>query len=253
MMMFRAAAELELAELELALDRDQGPPYTCSPANVSGLAAALQTVAVAGLGHVDALLIDRPGDLPGWRAPAAELSADPRVDPLARRPGPVVDAAHRQVALAEPAYLVAGPLSRVPADGIPHELSSTWGEDSVSASLLALAGHQVAYRSAAILIARLDSFAVHASGAGKIDATGRPAPPAQAEALRRLLANAERSARAHARAARIATGAIPLQAKLAYQRATSELAGSLDDQLDALAELWTASAASLDAVAMARN
>jgi hypothetical protein len=225
MMMFRTVAELAVAEQELALERDQGIAYTCSPPNVSQLAAALQAVSAAGLGYVDTLL----------------------VDPLARGAGLTLDAARRRIASAEPDYLVAGPLSRVPADGLPHELAATWGDGSVGGSLLALAGHQVAYRGAAVLVARYDSFAVHANAAGKIDAVE------PAEGFRHLLANAERSARAHARAARIATGAIPVQAKLAYQLATAEQAGDLDDRLDALAELWTASAVSLAAVALARN
>jgi hypothetical protein len=163
-MMLRTVAELAVAEQELGLERDQGIAYTGSPPDVSRLAAALQAVATAGLGYVDALV----------------------VDPLARSAGLAQDAARRRVASAEPDYLIAGPLARVPADGLPHELAAAWGDGSLAGSLLSLAGHDVAYRSAAILVARYDSLAIHAAGTGKLDAVE------PAEAFRHLLANAER-------------------------------------------------------------
>ena len=93
----------------------------------------------------------------------------------------------------------------------------------------------VAYHSTALLVAKYDALIVHVADSGKVVAVE------PAEAFRNLLANAKRGARASARAARIATGAIPVQAKLAYQLASVEEAGTIDDQLDALAELWTAS------------
>jgi hypothetical protein len=68
-----------------------------------------------------------------------------------------------------------------------------------------------------------------------------------------MLASAERSARASARAARIATGSIPVQAKLAYQQASIARAGDLHDKLDALSHYWTSSAYSQTAVMLARN
>jgi hypothetical protein len=224
-MMLRTAAELAVAEQELSLDRDHGAAYAGSPANIAALATALQAVSAAELGHVEALL----------------------VDPLVRSAGLAQDAARTRIASTNPDYLIAGPLSRVPAEGLPHDLTAAWGDGSIGASLLAFAGHGVAARSAAVLIARHDALAIRAGAAGKLEAVE------PAEAFRRLLAGAERSARAHARAARIATGAIPLQARLAYQLAAAEQAGDLADQLDALAELWTASAVSLAAVALARN
>ena len=68
-----------------------------------------------------------------------------------------------------------------------------------------------------------------------------------------MLASAERSARASARAARIATGGIPVQAKLAYQLAAVQREGDLSDKLLALASFWQSSAYSQTAVALARN
>ncbi|HEX4419019.1 MAG TPA: hypothetical protein VH165_14005, partial [Kofleriaceae bacterium] len=178
--------------------------------------------------------------------------------------------ARRRVAAAEPDFAIAAALARgsaegpigvaagvpaggaagVPAggaiDGLPHEVATAWGA-STAASLLALAGSAAALHSAAALVARHDALAVRTDDAGVPTAIGSP------EALRALLAGAAVTARAAARAARIATGAIPLRARLAYQLALIEAGGPLDDQLAALADLWAATAASRLAVTLARN
>jgi hypothetical protein len=73
------------------------------------------------------------------------------------------------------------------------------------------------------------------------------------EAFTNMLASAERNARANARAARIAAGAIPIQAKLAYQVASVERDGDLTEKVDALGEFWASSAFSQTAVMLARN
>jgi hypothetical protein len=223
LMRFRTIAENDLADQEL--EPEQGVTHTCSPVDVMRLAAVFQRAAAAAQRHVDGLL----------------------VDPLAQRAGIVEAAARERLASTEPDYAVADMLSRTLADGLPHDFTTSWGEQSVSASLLELAGHELAYHQAAVLIAKYDALAIHADSGGRVDAVAHPA------ALRGLLATAARTARAHARAARVATGAIPLQAKLAYQRATVEAAGTVADQLDALSELWTASMFSQLAVMLARN
>jgi hypothetical protein len=68
-----------------------------------------------------------------------------------------------------------------------------------------------------------------------------------------MLAGAERATRAAAHAAQVATGEIPVQSRLAYQLAAIEAAGDLDEQIEALAELWTATAFSEAAVMLVRN
>ena len=75
----------------------------------------------------------------------------------------------------------------------------------------------------------------------------------QDKAFANILAIAERTARASARAARIATGSIPVQAKLAYQNALVDKDGTLTDKIDALAQFWASSAYSQTAVMLARN
>jgi hypothetical protein len=133
------------------------------------------------------------------------------------------------------------------ATGLPHEVAAAWGEGSVGAGLLALAAARTAYHSAALVIAKYDALGIHSDDTGRIASVNHP------QAFRALIANAERTARAAARAAQIAAGSIPVQARLAYQVAAIETAGGLDDQLDALAELWAATAFSEAAVSLARN
>jgi hypothetical protein len=225
LMRLRTIAETTVADQELALEPDQGVPYTGSPPHVARLAAAFQAEAAAALRHADALL----------------------VAPLARAAGITDDAARRRVAAAWPDYLIADALARLPSGDLPRQLAASWGEGSVAWSLLLLAGHAAAYHTAAFLLAKYDALAVHVDDAGRIDAVEHP------EAFRALLANAGRTARATARAARIATGTIPVQARLAYQLAAVEQTGSLDDQVNALADLWAASAFCRIAVMLARH
>jgi uncharacterized protein len=224
-LLLRTAAETAIAEQALALTHDRGVPYAGSPPDLAGLVGAFGAGATASLRYADTLL----------------------VEPRARGAGIPLDLARRRLAAAEPDYLLADALSRAPDGGLPRELGAPLAEGSVGESLRLLAGHVVAYGSAALLVAKYASLAVHVDDTGKLDGVEH------AEALRSLLANARRSARASARAARIATGAIPVQARLAYQLATVEETGSIDDQLEALAELWSASTSCQVAVMLARH
>jgi len=222
---FRAVAEAGRADDQLELAPEHGVAYSVAPASLSPVAGPLRAAAVASLAQIDAVL----------------------VAPLARRAGITEDAARLQLATAEPAYLVATALARRAKDGLPARLAASWGEHSIAASLLALADGALAYHSAASVLAAHDAFALRA------DDAGRPAPAERGDALRGSLDGAARAARSGARAARIATGAIPVQARLAYQRASIAATGEADDQLAALTALWTASAWCEAAVTLARN
>ncbi|TMQ16136.1 MAG: hypothetical protein E6J90_24285 [Deltaproteobacteria bacterium] len=222
--MLRTVAEAAIAEHELALAPDQGTACSCAPAALARAAAAYAAAAAAALDHVEAVL----------------------VEPLARKSQISVDDARRQVAAIEPDYLLAAQLVRSASAGLPHELAASWGDDAVATGLLALAAGEAAYRSAALVLAKYESLGVHTS-AGRIDAVNHP------PAFRALLAGAERAARAAGHAAQIATGAIPVQARRAHQLAAIEATGSVDDQIDALAQLWAATAFSEMAVVLARD
>jgi hypothetical protein len=117
------------------------------------------------------------------------------------------------------------------AGGLPRELRVTWGDGSLVWSLAALAAARYAI-------------------ALEVDRAPAAMPPTGLDAT---LAAADRAARAHAHAAQVASGAIPLQAKLAYQRALAleHLGGAA--VFDALVELRASSEASRLAVMFARN
>jgi hypothetical protein len=229
--LLRAVAETTVAEQELDLAPDPGageaggPACASSAAELTRTAAAQRQVAAAALAQLDALL----------------------VEPLARKAGIIADAARWRLAAIEPDYLIADQLVRGAASGLPHEIAAAWGEGSLGAGLLALAASRAAYHSAALVIAKYDALGVHSDDTGRITSVNHP------QAFRALLASAERTARAAAHSAQVATGAIPVQARLAYQVAVIEAAGGLDDQLDALAELWSATAFSEAAVSLARS
>ncbi len=220
----RTIAESTLATQELDFENGPSVPYTCALPNVQRIATGYQAAGGAGVGHLDALL----------------------AHPLAEQDHISDDDARTKLAQLEPDYYVAWIASRV-GNGTLDERKTAWGEQSLAWSLMSLASGELAYDDAAQLIARYDSLGVHTDDTGKVDKIEHD------KAFAHLLAAAERNARASAHAAKIATGAIPVQAKLAYQLAMVERDGDLGDKLDALGEFWTASAFSQAAVMLARN
>jgi hypothetical protein len=100
------------------------------------------------------------------------------------------------------------------------------------------AAHRAALDDAAALVAHADAPCTDA---------------APCAALKPWIAAAARVARAEARAARIATGEIPLAARWAYQLATAQPPADLAAQLAALDDLWASTAASRTAIVLARN
>lgn len=122
---------------------------------------------------------------------------------------------------------VAGALD---AGGAPSALRDAVGAQSLTWALLSLAADQLAAIDDARPIAKRDD-----------------------KSLASTLAAAERTARASARAARVATGAISAQAKVAYQLGRTLEHGSRADRLEALAHYWTATQLSHAAVLLARN
>ena len=151
--------------------------------------------------------------------------------------------------MREPNYLVAFVLSRMEqaSSGVMADLKKEWGDKSLQWNLMSLAGSELAYAKSAELVNKYYSLGV------KPDASGRATAVEHEKAFLNMLVTAERTARANARAARIATGAIPVQAKLAYQLAAIQREGDMQDKLEALAGFWTSSSFSQTAVMLARN
>lgn len=222
----KTVADTIVAEQKLELEIERSVDYVSSLPNLRQLTTSYQSAATAGVHYFDTLL----------------------VEPLAKSANVPLDGAREQIALGEPDYLTALMLARLPqADGVLGTLKAQWGEASLPWNLMLLAGNELAYFKAAELIAKYYALGV------KTDAQGRYASVEHAKAFATMLASAERAARASARAARIATGSIPVQAKLSYQIASVQRRGDLADQLDALAAYWSATAFCQTAVMLARN
>lgn len=220
-----ASAALAADELEFMTEKSVN--YMCSIPNIKRMATSFQSAGAAGVNYFETLI----------------------VEPAAKQFGVTMDQARVRVAMSEPNYLVAYMLSRLQhVDGLPKQLQEQWGETSPQWNLLALAGSEVAYYNSAELIAKYYSLGV------KTDpTTGRANAVQHEKAFMNMLASAEKSARASARAARIATGSIPVQSKLAYQQASISREGDMADKIDALSQYWSSSAYSQMAVMLARN
>jgi len=178
----RTTAETTLALQELEFEKEDSVQYMCSIPNVRRMATSFSSASVAALNYFDTLL----------------------VEPLAKSASVSLDDARNRLAIVEPDYLVAYVTSKLAeAEGLPKELKEAWGEKSLAWGLLSLAGSELAYFDSAELIAKYYSLGVHTDNNNKVDKIEYE------EAFKHMLASAERAARANARAARIAAGAIP--------------------------------------------
>jgi uncharacterized protein len=223
----QTVASAQMASEELEFLTEKSVNYMCSIPNIKRLSTSFQSAGAAGVNYFETLL----------------------VEPAAKQFGLTLDQARTRIAMSEPNYLVAYMLSHLQqVDGLPKDMKLLWGENSPQWNLLALAGSELAYYHSAELIAKYYSLGL------KTDpTTGRATGVEHEKAFMNMLASAERSARASARAARIATGAIPVQAKLAYQQAQIAREGDMTDKMDALSQYWMSSAYSQTAVMLARN
>jgi uncharacterized protein len=223
----QTVASAQMASEELEFLTEKSVNYMCSIPNIKRLSTSFQSAGAAGVNYFETLL----------------------VEPAAKQFGLTLDQARTRIAMSEPNYLVAYMLSHLQqVDGLPKDMKLMWGENSPQWNLLALAGSELAYYHSAELIAKYYSLGL------KTDpTTGRATGVEHEKAFMNMLASAERSARASARAARIATGAIPVQAKLAYQQAQIAREGDMTDKMDALSQYWMSSAYSQTAVMLARN
>ncbi len=205
------AAVIQAKEI-LEYETEKSVNYMCSLPNVKRLATSYQSAAAAAVDYFESL---------------ANITDD---------------MVRERAALIEPDYLVSYMTSKLSdANGVPAKLKEKWGENSLPWRLLTLAGSQMAYFRSAQLIAKYYSLAITHDHANRPTVT-------HDKAFINMLASAERSARESARAARIATGSIPVQSKLAYQVAQLDREGSTEEKLQALEEYWASSSFSQAAV-----
>jgi uncharacterized protein len=222
----RTSAEITLALEQMDFEKEESVMYMCSLPNVKRMATSFSSAAAAGVSYFDTMVIDE----------------------VSKAYGITQDDARNRFSIGEPDYLVAYMMSKLnESENMPKELKTAWGEKSLAWGLMSLAGSELAYYDSAELIAKYYSLGVHADPNGQVDKIMFES------AFTNMLASAERNARANARAARIAAGAIPVQAKLSYQVAITERDGSLTEKVDALGEFWASSAFSQTAIMLARN
>jgi hypothetical protein len=222
----KTVADTILAAQKLEFESEKSVNYICSIPNVKRLSTSFASAGAAGVNYFESLL----------------------VEPLAKSGGVPIDSARNRVAMIEPDYLTAYMLTKLDrSEGVLGKLKTDWGENSVQWNLMLLAGNELAYFKSAELVAKYYSLNV------KGDANGKFSGVEHEKAFINMLISAERAARASARAARIATGAIPVQAKLAYQVASVQKDGDINDKLEALAGFWSSSSFSQTAVMLARN
>jgi uncharacterized protein len=220
-----AGSAMALEALEVEKEADVN--YLCSLPNVRKLAESFHSAATANLAYFEALF----------------------VKPAAASVGISDDQARVRYATLEPDYLVAHMAAHLSElGGLPSTLKTEWGEDSMAWRLASLAGSELSFFRSSLLIGK------HVSLGVKNDPlSGVPTSVEHDKAFMNMLASAERKARENARAAKIATGSIPIQARLAYQNARVLREGGLDDKLYALEAYWASSVYSQTAQMLARN
>ncbi|MEZ4402799.1 MAG: S16 family serine protease [Kofleriaceae bacterium] len=209
-------------EVEAATSLD----YSCSLPNVRRLATSYKAAAASNLAYLDALFVAQ----------------------LAEALSVTLDQAKLAFANREPGYLVAMITANVGAmSGFPAELKAAWGEDSIAWGLFTLAAGELSFADTSALISEYYSLQVEYGPDGTVTGVEHP------EAFAHILAWAERRTREQARAALVATGAIPVQTQLHYQIARTQAAGDLAEQLGALRSYWAATRFAQTAVMLARN
>lgn len=223
----RAVAASAMALEALEIEGQKSINYLCSLPNVKRLATSFQSAAGSNLAYFDSLII-------------AEVAKAVGLPP---------DQAKIRFAGFEPDYLVALMAGSVAGmNGLPQQLKDEWGEGSIAWGLFSLAASELSYFRTSTLISKWYSLGVQND-----TISGRPTSVEHEKAFFNMLAFAEQRARENARAALVATGEIPVQARLRYQQARVLREGDLADKLAALEGFWAASVYAQTAVMLARN
>jgi hypothetical protein len=223
----RAVASTKAGLEGLDIESEQSVNYMCSLPNVHRLAKSFASASTANLQYFEALFVKE----------------------LADQVNVPFDQAQVKFAMYEPDYLIAMMAANMPnMSGLPEGLKTEWGEGSIAWGLATLAGSELSFFKTSLLISKWYSLGVEPD-----HETGRPTSVEHEKAFIHMLESAEKSARENARAAKVATGSIPVQARIAYQNAKVLREGDLADKLDALEAFWQSSVYSQTAVMLARN
>jgi uncharacterized protein len=223
----RGIAGSAIALEALDIEKESSVNYMCSLPNVKRLAESFRSAASANLAYFEALY----------------------VKPAAQTVGISDDQARVRYATYDPDYLVAFMTANLgDMAGLPGTLKKEWGEDSMAWRLVTLAGSELSFYRSSALIGKTYSL-----GVSNDPISGLAVSVEHEKAFIHMLTSAERKARENARAAKISTGSIPIQARIAYQNARVLREGDLDDKLRALEAFWMASVYSQTAQMLARN
>jgi hypothetical protein len=224
----RAVAYTRMSIETLAIEGVKSLDYTCSLPIARRLSTSYASAAAANITYFESLFVKDLSNL---------LNVP-------------YDSARSVLMSREPDYLVSYMASSMASmeDGLPAALRSSWGETSTPWTLGTLAGSILSYFKTSLLISKWYSLNV-----SNDPYTGLPVAVQYERAFDRMMENAERHAREHAHAAKLATGSIPIQARLNYQNAVTLRSGELADQLRALEYFWSSSVYSQTAVMLARN
>mgnify|MGYP000914706782 FL=1 len=223
----RAVASSAMSLESIDIEGQRSINYLCSLPNVKRLATSFQSAAGSNLAYFDSLIV-------------AEVAKAFNVPP---------DQAKIRFAGYEPDYLVALMAGSVGGmGGLPDQLKKEWGENTIAWGLFTLAASELSFFRTSMLISKWYSLGVQND-----PITGRPTSVQHEKAFFNMLTFAEVRARENARAALVATGEIPVQARLRYQQAKVLREGDLTDKLAALEGYWAASVYAQTAVMLARN
>ncbi|MFT3700330.1 MAG: hypothetical protein QM831_44710 [Kofleriaceae bacterium] len=222
----RTATQMTMAVQEIDFEKEDSVQYMCSIPNVVRMSTSFQSAASAGLTYFDTMVIDE----------------------LAKAASMTVDDARNRFGQIETDYVIAYAMTKLAGSDMIGELKKGWGEKSLPFGLMTLAASELSYYDSAELIAKYYSLGVHTDDNNQVSKVDFDS------AFNTMLVNAERSARSNARAAKIAAGAIPIQARLSYEVGVLERDSTdLTEKVDALAQFWNSSAYSQTAVMLARN
>jgi hypothetical protein len=223
----RAVANSAMSLESMEIEGQKSINYLCSLPNVKRLSTSFQSAAGSNLAYFESLIV-------------AEVAKAFNMPP---------DQAKIRFAGVEPDYLVALMAGSVGSmGGLPDALKKEWGENSIAWGLFSLAASELSFFRTSMLISKWYSLGVQND-----PITGRPTSVQHEKAFFNMLAFAEQRARENARAALVATGEIPVQARLRYQQAKVLREGDLADKLAALEGYWAASVYAQTAVMLARN
>jgi len=225
--MTRGQAMAVAAVQGIKIESTQSIDYSCSEPAARQLAKSYSSAAIANLRYFESMLV--------------KMIVDAKKIPEAQ--------AKKFLGLIEPDYVTTTMAMQMSLGNVPFmaKLKTEWGEESLAWSLQSLGSSIMTYFRSSLLISRWYSL-----GVKKDRTTGKAVQVAHEKAFINMIESAERSARAHAHSAKVAIGKVPIQSRIAYQRARVLREGDLDDKLKALEAFWASSSYSQTAVVMAR-